>query len=136
MTFVTNEFVAVCVGGATLASGVYCFDLDHDKEYDTSPNEQSNIGGEYLGGTYKTDFYAGDFVIEEQGRFYNQEGEAYLFLGTNFNYNGTYSYDSDDFAPIYYVNAVFKEHNSPGEVHRMPVYYTVPGNSGGVTNAS
>ena len=90
-SFVTNEFVAVCVGGATLASGVYCFDLDHDKEYDTSPNEQSNIGGEYLGGTYKTDFYAGDFVIEEQGRFYNQEGEAYLFLGTNFNYNGTYS---------------------------------------------
>lgn len=135
-SFVTSEFVAACVDGATLASGRFCFDLNNNGKYDTSPNEASSIGGEYLGGTYFTDFYAGDFVIEEQGRYYYQGGKAYLFLGTNFDFNGTYSYNSDEFAPLYYVNAVFKEHNDPGVVHRVPVYYIGPGKSGGVTNAS
>ena len=137
--FAPNEFIASCVNQAVIlarVNGQYCFDLNHNKIYDTDPNEGSYLGGETLGGNYLTDFWKGDFRIVEEGRFYNNGGEAYLYLGSSWNYNGSYSYLSEDFAPLYYAIIAFKEHYNPGVEHETTIYYTVPGNSSGITNAS
>ena len=117
-------------------NGQFCFDLDHDGIYDTSPNEGGSLGGETLGGNYLTDFWNGDFRIVEKGRYYYNGGEAYLYLGTSWDYNGSYSYKSEDFAPLYYAIIDFKEHYDPGVEHETTIYYTVPENSSGITNAS
>lgn len=135
-SFVPNDFVAVCENSEDnlYSSGVFCFDLDDDKEYDTSPNEQSNLGGEYLGGHYLTDFKKGHFKILNKGRYLYEGGKTYLYLGTQpFNDNGTYSYTSNLFAPLYYAELRFKEHYAPGEVHDVIVYFTNPND---VINAS
>lgn len=135
-TFVPNEFVAGCVNPPVelYSSGVFCFDLDDDKNYDTDPNEQSNLGGEYLGGNYYADFLEGRFRILNRGRYIYQGGKTYLYIGTaTFNDNGTYSYLSNEFAPLFYADLEFDEHNDPGIVHKTTIYFT---GSDLVTNAS
>ena len=139
-TFVPNEFVAGCVHpNVQEISGQFCFDLNHNGYFEWEPDERGYLS--YPLGIYKDSFYAGNFQIEEQGRYFYNGGESYLYVGpgtiddpgltiTEYDYSNT-----NLFAPIYYANLVIYRPTEPAG-HRTTFFYTGPGDFGGVTNAS
>ncbi len=130
--FKPNEFVAGCVkGNGSRLTGLYCLDFNNDGDYDSG--EDRNTGSDYLGHPHNEMVLNGNFTILEQGRYVENGGLGYMYVGsTNFNYNGSYDYSGNDFVPLLYAKVSIQYQYY---THQVMIFYADDG-TGTISNAS
>lgn len=139
--FTPNEFVAGCVvGNASRLTGLYCLDFNKDGYYNSG--EDRNTGPNYLG-SHADMVLAGNFKIVEQGRYQENGGLGYMYVGQgafNFdpnNYPGGprasfFNYSGSNYVPLLYADIeIYYEHY----VQREKIFYADDG-SGVISTAS
>ena len=139
-SFSTNEFVATCAINPNTwlpTTGIYGVDFDDDFWYDSY--EDRTIGTSYY--AYQNLVKAKRFTILQQGYYFEEGHQTFLFVGTKFDYDSGNQHDDpfffwykgNNYVPLLYAN--IEIHPDYGGNHLETLYFIDDG-SHTVINAS